>query len=324
MKKNYLKSITGLIAFFATFCFFISCNNNDKTDNSSATNTQDSVKKMLERGDYLVNHVSRCLVCHSQRNFTQFSGPIVPGTEGMGGDKFDKSYYVPGVVYARNITPDTANGIGKWTDDEIARAITRGINKNGDTLYSMMPYPHFNQMSKADVYSIIAYLHTLKPNSNKVPARKLTVPISKMYPSLTSASLDGNVKPDVMQMEQYGRYMALSAACMDCHTPTVDGQLVKDKLFSGGVKFDMGSFVANSANLTPDSTTGIGTWTEEMFLDKFKLYRDPATYSSNPGKNNSIMPWSAFANMEDFDIKAIFKYLKTLPPAKNLVVKYPQ
>lgn len=324
MKKNYSKPIIGFLLFFATIYFFISCNNNDETNNTNTVSKQDSVKKMLANGDYLVNHVTRCLTCHSERNFNQFSGPVVPGTEGMGGYEFGKNYYVPGVVYAKNITPDTVNGIGKWTDEQVARAITRGINKDGDTLYSMMPYRHFNQMSKDDVYSIIAYLRTLKPNNNKVPARKLSVRMSGIYPSLASTSLNDNVKPDVLKMVNYGGYMVTSAACMDCHTPMVNGQYVNDKKFAGGVKFDMGTFVANSANLTPDSATGIGKWSEAMFLDKFKLYRDPGTYSSNPGKNNSIMPWSEFANMDDFDIKAIYRYLRTMPPVNNMVVKYPQ
>ncbi|MEZ5028798.1 MAG: c-type cytochrome [Ferruginibacter sp.] len=323
-KKSFLFSIK-LAILFSTLLILINCNsNNNETGTTNMSTPQDSIKKMLARGDYLVNHVSRCLTCHSQRNYNQFSGPIVPGTEGMGGEEFGKNYHVQGIVYARNITPDTVNGIGSWTDEEIARAITRGISKNGDTLYRMMPFAHFNQMSKDDVYSIIAYLRTLKPNNNKVPARKLEVKASAVYPVLKSSSLEANVKPDVMEMAKYGGYLVASAACMDCHTPMKNGEYEQDKLFSGGLQFNMGSFVANSANLTPDSATGIGSWSEQMFLDKFKLYRDPAVYSANPGRNNSVMPWTAFTNMDDFDIKAIYKYLRTLPPVKNLVVKYPQ
>jgi hypothetical protein len=61
-----------------------------------------------------------------------------------------------------------------------------------------------------------------------------------------------------------------------------------------------------------------------MFLEKFKLSRDPATYSANPGKANTIMPKALFAQMDDFDIKAIYRYLRTLPPVKQLVEKYPK
>ncbi|MBK8496971.1 MAG: c-type cytochrome [Chitinophagaceae bacterium] len=118
--------------------------------------------------------------------------------------------------------------------------------------------------------------------------------------------------------------MVNSATCMDCHTPMENGKYVISKKFSGGFHYNLGSFKVNSANITPDTATGIGKWTEEMFLDKFKHYREPALYVSDPGKKNSIMPWSLFAKMDDVDIKAIYRYLQTIPPVNNLVEKYPK
>ena len=323
MKKKYVDLATVLVSLVALISFFISCNNNTESSSNAKTNNEDSLKKIVERGRYLAHTVSSCMDCHSQRDFSQFSGPVKEGTEGMGGFELNEKFGVPGVVYTRNITPDTVNGIGKWTDDEIARAITRGISRNGDTLFPIMPYYHFNQMSKYDIYSIIAFLRTLKPSNNKVLARNLHIPLSAAYPPLQSASLDSNIKPDVSDMVKYGGYMVNAAACMDCHTPMDKGQFVMTKLFAGGYLFDMGPFKVNSANITPDSLTGIGKWTEEMFLDKFKNYRDPATYRSNPGKNNTIMPWSIYAHLDDFDIKAIYRFLRTLPALNNQVTKYP-
>jgi hypothetical protein len=61
-----------------------------------------------------------------------------------------------------------------------------------------------------------------------------------------------------------------------------------------------------------------------MFLEKFKLYRDPAAIQSNPGKVNTIMPKTMYAWMDDFDIKAIYRYLRTIPPVNHLVEKYPE
>jgi hypothetical protein len=322
MKNNNVRLSIFLAAFFTIIAFFISCNNNDT--GAGKTTDKDSVKLMVDRGKYLAHHVSGCIDCHSQRDYNKFSGLIVPGSEGKGGEVFNEIYAIPGVVFARNITPDTLNGIGKWTDDEIARAITHGINKNGDTLYPIMPYPHYNQMSKEDVYSIIAYLRTLKPSSNKVTERILSIPMSAAYPALQSTILENNIKPDSADKVKYGAYMANIAACMDCHTPMENGKYVMTKLFSGGFTFNMGSFKANSANITPDSLTGIGKWTEEMFFDKFRTCRDPAKYISNPGKINSIMPWSLFANMKDADIIAIYSYLRTVPAVNNLVEKYPK
>jgi mono/diheme cytochrome c family protein len=323
MKRNYISPAICLALVFALFSFFISCNN-EESSSTAATANEDSVKKVIEKGRYLANNVSHCMECHSGRDFNKYSGPAIEGTEGMGGFVFSEKLGIPGVVYAKNITPDTINGIGKWTDEEIAGAITRGIRKNGDTLFPMMPYPFFNEMSKDDVYNIIAYLRTLKPNSNKVPERKLHIPVSLAYRPLQSASLDNNVKPDVSDMVKYGGYMVTIAACMDCHTPMEKGQFVMSKLFAGGFTFNMDNFIVTSANITPDSATGIGTWTETMFLDKFKFYKDPATYSANPGKLNTVMPKAKYAQLDDFDIKAIYRYLRTLPAVNNLVEKYPK
>ena len=322
--KNYSFKIYFYIIIGVTFtCFLISCNNNESGSSDKAAK-QDSAKAMIARGQYLAHYVSGCIDCHSKRDYTKFSGIIVPGSEGMGGEVFNEIYAVPGVVFSRNITPDTVNGIGQWTDEDIVRAITRGINKNGDTLFPIMPYLHYNQMSRDDIYSIIAYIRTLKPSSNKVPERKLFIPMAAAYPPLPSKSPDDNVKPDVSDMVKYGAYMVNSAACFDCHTPMEKGQFVMSKMFSGGFLFNLGSFKVNTANITPDTATGIGRWTEEMFLDKFRTRRDLELYKTDPGKNNSFMPWSLFAKMDDFDIKAIYRYLRTVPPVTNLVERYPK
>jgi len=324
MKKGHLSLTLILIAFVTFFSALNSCNNNDSGGTAVTAGNEDSAKKTVERGKYLAHHVTLCMDCHSHRDYTQFAGPPIEGTEGMGGEFFDMKNDIPGTVYVRNITPDTVNGIGKWTDEEIARAITKGISRNGDTLFPLMPYPHYNMLSKDDVYSIIAYMRTLKPNDNKVPERKLFIPISLAYPPLRSSSLENNVKPDVNDMVKYGEYVTNSAACMDCHTPMEKGQFVMPMYMAGGRNFDMGSFRVTTPNITPDSATGIGTWTEAMFLDKFKIYREAAAYKTNPGKLNSIMPWVMYANMEDFDIKAIYRYLRTLPAINHKVEKYPK
>lgn len=292
--------------------------------NDGAAKASDPLAQRVQRGEYLATHVTNCVDCHSQRDFNYFSGPLKQGTIGMGGFAFDQRFGIPGVVYARNITPDTATGIGKWSDAEIARAITQGISKNGDTLFPIMPYPHFNGMTKEDVYDIIAYLRTLKPVYNKVPDRQLMIPAGQTYPPFVKPAIDSNRKPSYEDKVAYGGYLVNSAACMDCHTPMEKGQFRMDQLFAGGFLFDMGAFKVNSANLTPDSSTGIGAWTEEMFLSRFTSRRDSASIYFNPGRNNTIMPWTLFSKMDDYDIKAIYAYLRTLKPVKNSVIKNPQ
>ena len=101
--------------------------------------------------------------------FQNIPGRWCPVPKGRGGEEFGQSLGVPGVVYARNITPDPETGIGTWTDDDILRSMTHGIGKNGDTLFPIMPYMNYNRMAKEDLLSIVAYLRTLKPIKNKIP-----------------------------------------------------------------------------------------------------------------------------------------------------------
>ncbi len=298
-----------------------------KKSETTVSNTEDSLKKVIERGNYLANHVAACIHCHSQRDFTKFSGPVVPGTEGGGGFEFSNKIvdFIPGTLYGKNITPDPETGIGTWTDDEILRAITQGINKKGDTLFPLMPYASFNHMAKEDLLSIIAYIRTLKPIKNKVPDRQLMIPISMAYPGpALQASVDGNVRPPESDPVKYGAYLVGMADCLGCHTPFVKGQPDFSRSFAGGNTFSTPSFKVNSANITSDSATGIGAWTEERFLNKFTIYREEKAYNYDPGKQNSIMPLSDFAGMTDSDLKAIYAYLRTVKPISNLVEKYPK
>ena len=70
-----------------------------------------------------------------------------------------------------------------------------------------------------------------------------------------------------------------------------------------------------TANLTPDKETGLGSWTEEMFIAAVRT-------GKHMGKGRDIlppMPVDAIGKMSDQDLKAVFAYLRTLPPVSNAV-----
>ena len=78
-----------------------------------------------------------------------------------------------------------------------------------------------------------------------------------------------------------------------------------------------------SANITPDPETGLGNWTEEAFIARFKAYADSANLSAIAATQvNTIMPWSMYAGMDTTDLKAIYAYLKTIKPVKNKVAHF--
>jgi len=320
-----LLTSAALFMVIIAMSYFTACNNDSKPGSTTTTSKEDSLKNVIEKGKYLTINVAGCMDCHSTRDFTKFSGPVVPGTEGGGGFAFDEKVGIPGVVYGKNITPDTETGIGSWTDDDIIRALTQGINKKGDTLFPIMPYPHFNHSTKEDLMSIIAYLRTLKPIKNKIPDRKLMMPIAMAYPGpALQPSIESNVRPVETDVVKYGEYLVNMADCGTCHSPLTQMGPDMSRMFQGGYTFDIGSNKVTSANITPDSATGIGTWTEAMFLAKFKNNASDANINRNPGKENSVMPWSFFGKMKDDDLKAIYAYLRTVKPATNKIEKFPK
>ncbi|MCB0771423.1 MAG: cytochrome C, partial [Flavobacteriales bacterium] len=77
----------------------------------------------IERGEYLANSVCVCMDCHSTRDWNAFAAPLVEGTLGKGGEKFDRTMNFPGEFYSKNITPFA---LANWSDGEIYRAITSG------------------------------------------------------------------------------------------------------------------------------------------------------------------------------------------------------
>src|ERR1700761_3144386 len=65
----------------------------------------------VERGKYLATNVAACMVCHSERDTSLYSEPLVSGTLGKGGELFGRDEGLPGNIYTSNITPST---LGKW------------------------------------------------------------------------------------------------------------------------------------------------------------------------------------------------------------------
>ncbi len=318
-----LIALAAILSVIIMAVYFTACK--DKKSETKTTSNTDSVNAVLERGKYLATSVAACVDCHSKRDFTKYSGPVVPGSEGGGGLAFPEKWGLPGTLYGKNITPDPETGIGTWTDEEVLRAMTQGISKNGDTLFPLMPYTNFNRMAKQDLLSIIAYIRTLKPIKNKVPARQLMVPIAMAYPAkFLQASVDANVLPPATDAVKYGEYLINMADCGSCHSPLSPQGPDMSRKYAGGHVFDLGSNKVASANITSDSTTGIGTWTEERFLQKFIPYREEKNYDFDPGKQNTIMPLTLLSGMKDEDLKAIYAYLRTVKPIHNLVEKYPK
>ena len=118
---------------------------------------ESAMKDPMKRGFYLVT-IGHCMECHT---------PLVNGHRdfknrlGTGGERFPGPW---GMSVSRNITSHQQNGIGAWSDDEVKRAITQGVSKDGRKMLPPMGYEWYARMSEGDLSAIVAYLRT-------VPAR---------------------------------------------------------------------------------------------------------------------------------------------------------
>ncbi len=276
----------------------------------------------IARGEYLANSVTVCIDCHSKRDWSRFSGPLTDGTIGMGGDVFDKNMGFPGTYYAPNITPE---GIGRYTDGELFRAITTGVNKEGEALFPVMPYHYYGQMDEEDIKSIIAYLRTLKPIKNDVPRSVSDFPMNFIINTIPHKA-EFTRLPPVTDTVAYGKYLTNAAGCVECHTPADKGMLIEGMEFGGGREFRFPEgYSIRSSNITADKSTGIGNWNSDMFINTFRTRSDPTIRAStlDSAKYNTIMPWTMYGKMTDADLRAIFAYLKTVKPIKNEVQPFP-
>ena len=185
---------------------------------AAAATKIDATPQRVARGQYLVQHVTICFDCHSERTYA-YGMPFKPGREGVGGFVWDKKIGFPGTLAAANLTPDRETGLGQGTDGEILRAMRAGVDREGNALFPIMPYGHYRHMSDDDAQSIVAYLRTLAPQKYAKPKKSLDVPlnfIEKFIPQ----PLDQPVPPPDHSSEvASGKYLATIAACSECHTP---------------------------------------------------------------------------------------------------------
>lgn len=247
-----------------------------------------------------------------------------PGTGKLTGRKMDE---VPqfGTIYSRNITTDPVNGIGKWTDGELAYLLRTGVRPDGRFLPIMAK---LQKMSDEDLQSIIAFLRSDNPwvSPDHTPSKESS------YSFLSKLLTNINVikpmeythkpvpEPDTSNAVKWGEYVSLyRVECYTCHSAdfTTDDFNVPEKskgFFGGGNEFKMpDGTVVRSRNLTMDEETGIGKWSEADFVKAVKT-------GVTPGSRHALRPpMKPYSFLSDGEAKAIYAYLKTIPKIKNKV-----
>lgn len=116
-------------------------------------------KDSIAYGRYVTHTLGHCTECHTpldkgQNDFSRTN---------FGGRVFENIFGLGITTVALNITPHPTAGIGDWTDQEIKRAITKGISRNGRELAKAMAFQYYKNISEEDQKAIVTYLRSLPP-----------------------------------------------------------------------------------------------------------------------------------------------------------------
>jgi mono/diheme cytochrome c family protein len=254
----------------------------------------------VERGGYLVNTVMTCQNCHTPMgpNGPQFDKAL------SGGLTFDLP---PFKVTASNITPDPETGIGKWTDAQLKTLLRQGVRPDGVKVAPVMPTGFYEMLTDKDVNAIVAYLRTVKPVKNEIPAPEYKMAFERDIPPGTEKPMP---EAQLVDKVKRGFYLATAAHCMECHTPRVRGRLdFTGGLGKGGEEFPGPWGVSVSANITSDKERGLGNWSDAEI--KRAITQGVARDGT---KLKPPMGYPFYARMSDSDLDAIIAWLRTVPP----------
>lgn len=209
-----------------------------------------------------------------------------------------------GLFYGANLTRGKGGLPEDFGDIDYVRAIRHGLAKDGRPL-ALMPSAEYASLSNEDLGAVIAYLKTLpavdRPRGPVAPGPVIRLLIVLGQFKLAADEIDhasthiNSMSPSISP--EYGKYLATS--CTGCHGSNMSGGKIV------GAPPDWPA----AANLTPHDSGRVAQWTEQQFISTIRTRQRPDGSTLNP-----VMP-SAFAQMTDLELKALWSYIRTLPAA---------
>lgn len=244
---------------------------------------------LVERGRHVAAAIGKCGDCH--------------GLD-LGGKIFIDAGPV-GKLYASNLTAGKGGVLGEYTDAQLELAIRHGVGADGRGLLGM-PSNEFYYFSDGDLAAVIAYLRTVPAVDRELPASTVGpvgrgLMVAGKLPLLSAEDIDHAAPrpaaPAPGVTVEYGEYLARTGGCTGCHQADLAG---------GHIAGTPPEF-PSASNLTP---AAIGHWTEADFFRALREGKRPGGGDIDP-----FMPWQSAGKMTDDEIRALWTYLKSVPPA---------
>jgi len=261
---------------------------------------------LQKQGEYLA-YAADCVACHSAHGGAAYAGGLGMATP-------------LGTIYTTNITPDPETGIGQYSLADFDRALRGGFARDGHHLYPSMPYPSYAKISDADIEALYVYfMKAVKPVHQVNRPTAIPWPLNMRWPLAIWNLLFLDQQPYMNASDHdaqwnRGAYLAQGLGhCGACHTPR--GWLFQEKalndskrIYLSGAPLDNWS----AADLTADSTFGLGRWTEADVLQFLKTGHSAGGTAF--GSMIDVVNYST-QYLTDQDNGAIAHYLKSLAPA---------
>lgn len=245
----------------------------------------------IARGRHIAEAISVCQGCHG---------------ENLEGQVLDDEPMIV-TIAAPNLTTGEGGVGSTLTDADLVRAIRHGVGPDGRPLM-IMHSDIFHSFSEQDLAAVIAYVRSVPPVDNQIPATggklvgRIMMPLgvfdSDVMPLFPAEVIDQDAPfetaPPQGVTAEYGGYLTAIALCKMCHGPDL----------TGGPPIDPVSPAAPNIQ----AHAAAGGWTEQQFLDTIRTGQTPSGRSLNP----DAMPWEFYAKMTDEELQAIYLYLASL------------
>lgn len=216
-----------------------------------------------------------------------------------------------GTFYSSNITPDPETGIGTWSKEAFARAMRRGISRDGTYLYAVFPYNHFTKMTDGDISDLYAWLMS-QPAVKQAPrVNSVPFPLDIRYLQAGWQLLffrPGRYVPDPKKSDDWNRgaYLADGVShCGACHTPhNALGAEIASETYDGAVVHDWIAPALNDNNPTPVP------WTEnELYA---YLRTGAAPYHGVVAGPMAPVVHDFYSKLPNDDVRAVSIYFASL------------
>ena len=291
--KNSLISAFRSLIFWLYFCL-LGANNAIGQD-------------LIEKGKYIF-HASGGCSCHTD---TKNDGAFLAG-----GRPINTPF---GTFFGTNISPDPATGIGKWTDEDFVRAMTKGLSPEGNHYFPVFPYTSFHNITQEDLIALKAYLFSIPAVNQKNIPHDLILPFGRQALLMIWKNVVWSPQTFISNPEQTkswnrGAYIAQALAhCGECHTPrNLLGGLKTYLHFSGSKEGPEGEL---APNITPHKITGIGDWTKVDISYFLETGMKPDGDYTQGLMAEVIEHGYYYLKVEDLD--AVAEYLISLLPINN-------